>query len=116
MFLGRRDRQVKVRGYRVELDEIEGTLASHPALEEAAVYPVRVGDEIDHLEASATLKPGATAEPSALRDFVADVVSWYAVPKRIELPGSLPRTTSGKIDRRRLQAMAEEPATAVVSR
>ena len=107
LFLGRKDRQVKVRGYRVELDEIERTIASHRAVEEAGVFPVRVGGEIDHLEASVTLKPDEAADGEELLAYVGDLISWYAVPRRIDVAESLPRTTSGKIDRQRLQAAAE---------
>ena len=42
-----------------------------------------------------------------IRRFVADIVSWYAVPKAIRVQDTLPRTTSGKIDRRSLQAAAQ---------
>ncbi len=107
MFLGRKDRQVKIRGYRVELDEIERTITAHPAVEEAAVFPIRVGEEIDHLGAAVTSRPGATVEAEELRHFVSDLLSWYAVPKTTRVMDTLPRTTSGKIDRRGLQTSIE---------
>jgi amino acid adenylation domain-containing protein len=107
MFLGRKDRQVKVRGYRVELDEIELTITSHQEVEEAAVYPVRVAGEVDHLEAAVIVKPGSQVDSDEISRFVADIVSWYAVPKAIRVQDTLPRTTSGKIDRRSLQAAAQ---------
>ncbi len=108
LFLGRKDRQVKVRGYRIELDDLERTLAAQPVVEEAAVFPVRRGGEVVGLEAAVTLKAGAQADAESLRDGLAEVVSWYAVPSRLDLVEQFPRTTSGKIDRRRLQTLAEE--------
>ncbi len=116
LFLGRKDRQVKVRGYRIELDDLELTLGTHPAVEEAAVFPVRVAGVVEHLAAAVTLKPAPDSDaaiseattPEMLRAFVAELVSWYAVPARIDIRTSLPRTTSGKIDRRALQNEVEQ--------
>jgi amino acid adenylation domain-containing protein len=107
LFLGRKDRQIKVRGYRVELDDIEHMLTTHGDIEEAAVFPVRVVDEIDHLEAAVIPRNGVHPDPQALKSFLSDLLSSYAVPSTIEVVRSLPRTTSGKIDRRQLQAHAE---------
>lgn len=109
LFLGRKDRQLKVRGYRVELDDIEHTLALHPSVEEAAAFPVRIAEEVQHIAAAVTQKADADTEPGELLEYLAGVLSWYAVPKTIEIVTSFPRTTSGKIDRRRLQALAEAP-------
>ncbi|HEX2254146.1 MAG TPA: amino acid adenylation domain-containing protein [Thermoanaerobaculia bacterium] len=93
-FLGRRDRQVKVRGVRVELDEIEAVLAAHPAVREVAVVPVREA-------LAAYWVPAGRDEPApaALRELArrhlpeALVPSWF-----VALPG-LPRTRTGKLDR-----------------
>ena len=76
-------------------------------MEEAAAFPVRVGDEIDHLEAAVILKADAAVPPETLRAFVAERLSWYAVPGSITVVESFPRTTSGKIDRHQLQTVAE---------
>nr|XP_061800923.1 L-proline--[L-prolyl-carrier protein] ligase-like [Nerophis lumbriciformis] len=114
-FLGRLDRQVKVRGYRVELDEIERSLSSSAAVEEAVVFPLRVDGQVEHLQAVVTRAADDSETVSAdtdlvgdLRAFVAGQLSWYAVPKQIEVVHSLPRTSSGKTDRRRLQLLAEQ--------
>ncbi len=107
LFLGRKDRQLKIRGYRLELDDIERTLSSHPTVEEAAVFPVRTDDETRHLAASVTAKADAAIDAEELRLYLVDRLSWYAVPAEIRTVASFPRTTSGKIDRRRLQTEAE---------
>ena len=54
----RKDRQVKVRGYRVELDEIEAALVAHHDVEEAAVFTVRSGDSAKEIQAAYTRKQG----------------------------------------------------------
>lgn len=110
-FLGRKDRQVKVRGYRVELDEIEAALSAHDAVEEAGVYTVPDGEGSHRIQAAITVAAGRSADESALIQHVAGRLPAYAVPARIDIVADFPRTTSGKINRRALQAAAMgEPA------
>lgn len=109
-FLGRKDRQFKIRGYRVELDDVEHLLCNHDSVESAAVYPVRAGGDSDHIEAAVIPRSGRTVEPQELRTYLSDLLSWYAVPARVLVLKAFPRTTSGKIDRRLLQTRAEEAA------
>ena len=56
LYLGRKDRQIKTRGYRVELDEIEVALLSHQNVEEAAVYPIPDGQGSNLIEACCGIK------------------------------------------------------------
>jgi amino acid adenylation domain-containing protein len=107
-FLGRKDRQIKTRGYRVELDEIEAKLLSHTQVEEAAVYPVPDADGTQRIEAAVVLKASAEVGPPDLSQHVARLLPWYAVPGKITLVKSLPRTTNGKIDRQQLRKQAIE--------
>ncbi|HEX5759074.1 MAG TPA: amino acid adenylation domain-containing protein [Thermoanaerobaculia bacterium] len=114
-FLGRVDRQVKVRGYRVELGEIEAALRAHPAVREAAVA-VRRAPQGDARLAAYLVRDGgpagnggaasAAAEVSPLADdlrgFLAARLPEFMVPVvYLDLP-ALPRTASGKVDRRAL--------------
>lgn len=108
MFLGRKDRQIKTRGYRVELDEIESVLATHERVEEAAAYAVVGSEDTDSIEAAVILKPGQDDSVDALRHHCAQILPWYAVPESVLLLESFPRTTSGKIDRRALRGQALE--------
>jgi amino acid adenylation domain-containing protein len=105
-YLGRKDRQIKTRGYRVELDEVEVALLSHPGVEEAAVYPIADGEGSNLIEASVIPKREATLTESELMEHVAGRLPIYAKPSRIEIVLDFPRTSTGKIDRRELQALA----------
>jgi amino acid adenylation domain-containing protein len=105
-FLGRRDGQVKVRGVRIELAEIEEMLARHPAIRQAAagVHEVAAGD----LRLVAWIVPaGAAAPPPAageLRAFLRQRLPEAMVPAAYVVLAELPRNPSGKLDRRALPA------------
>ena len=107
-FLGRKDRQVKTRGYRVELDEVEAALVAHEQVEEAAVFAVADSEGTNQIRAAVIAKPDAELTTNNLIKHAAARLPWYAVPVRIEVMENFPRTTSGKIDRR---ALAEQAAT-----
>lgn len=115
-FLGRQDRQLKIRGHRVELDDVELALQAHPAVAEAAAFSTRRAatgeDEGAAIEAAVTVQSESSVTAEELTAFVAERLAAYAVPKRIEILPSLPRTATDKIDRRRLQLEAEEETIA----
>ncbi len=103
LFLGRKDRQVKVRGFRVELDEITETLLRHPQVTAAAVYTRTTADENTEIAATVT-----TSDPENLTE--ADLILYlkkelppYAVPANIRFVKEMPRTATGKIDLKALQ-------------
>jgi len=109
-FLGRADRQVKVRGFRVELAEIESVLAAHPGVREAVVGALCRGAGDERL--AAWLVPQAGAQPAAaeLRSWLAERLPAYMVPSTFTLLEALPLSPNGKIDRAvlaRLEAPAE---------
>jgi amino acid adenylation domain-containing protein len=105
-YLGRKDRQIKTRGYRVELDDVEVALLSHPVVEEAAVYPVPDNQGSNLIEAAVTTKNGGELTQSELIDHIALRLPSYAIPVNIEIKADFPRTSTGKINRRELQAQA----------
>ena len=107
-FLGRADNQIKIRGFRVELGEIEAALLRHPAAAEAAVIVHTQGDD-KRLAGYVVLRAPAT--PTALRGFLAHALPSYMVPDAIVVMPALPVTTSGKVDRKRLP----EPTFEVVA-
>lgn len=102
-FMGRKDRLVKVRGYRVELDEVELALGSHDGVEEAAVFVRGETADAPELEAAVILKPAAAVDGDELVGFVGKHMPPYGVPRKIHVLQQFPRTGSGKIDRRTLK-------------
>ncbi|MCL4262314.1 MAG: amino acid adenylation domain-containing protein [Anaerolineae bacterium] len=105
-YLGRKDRQIKTRGYRVELDEIEVALLSYVGVEEAAVYPMPDGEGSNLIEAAVTAKEGVVLEVAALIEHISAKLPPYAIPEKIWTLDSFPRTSTGKINRRELQTWA----------
>lgn len=103
LFLGRKDRLVKVRGYRVELDEVEAVLCALPEVAEAAAVDIREPGGMTVIVAAALLRPGASLTADQMRRAAARTLSTYAVPAQAEIRDSLPRTGSGKIDRTALR-------------
>ncbi|MFG1944018.1 amino acid adenylation domain-containing protein [Nonomuraea sp. NPDC048826] len=112
-FLGRRDRQVKIRGHRIEPAEVEHAIRAHPDVTDSAV--VVSGDRL--VAYAATAAPGLT--PGALRAFLRDRLPGYLVPAVITPVAAIPRTTHGKVDQEALPPLpgpvGEAPATATES-
>jgi amino acid adenylation domain-containing protein/non-ribosomal peptide synthase protein (TIGR01720 family) len=97
-FLGRLDRQVKVRGFRVELTEVEAALLDHPAVAAAAAVALRGGRL-----AAYVVPAGAAAPPAAeLRELLAGRLPEYMVPAVFVPIDELPLTANGKVDREAL--------------
>ncbi len=103
VFIGRKDRQVKTRGYRVELDEVESALVSHSGIEEAAVFTIRDDDGNNLIHAAVLSKTGEKPLDTVLFAHLNELIPPYAVPVEIHFMEAFPRTTSGKISRRELQ-------------
>ncbi len=99
-FLGRRDNQIKSRGYRIELGEIETALHNHPAVLECAVVAIPDDLVTNRLEAYVSTRGSTDAEE--LRRHCGDLVPKYMIPERINVRDSLPKTSTGKIDRQHL--------------
>ncbi len=105
VFLGRVDAQVKIRGHRVELGEIEAALAAHTAVKDAVVLALG-----EHLVAYVVpVTPGA-ASVAALQQHVGERLPEHMVPSSLVLLAALPLTPNGKVDRQALAAAGPEPA------
>src|SRR5579883_897926 len=103
-FLGRVDHQVKLRGYRVELGEIESVLLQHPAIQEAAVI-VRQDEQTEpRLVAYLVSSQQTLPEFSEIRAYLHEQLPAYMVPAAFVALERLPLTTNGKLDRRALPA------------
>ena len=89
------------------MDEIEVALLSHPQVEEAAVFPIPDGQGSNLIEAAIVAKSEAEITTSEVIDHISKHLPPYAVPVNLELFEAFPRTSTGKINRRELQAQAE---------
>jgi amino acid adenylation domain-containing protein len=105
-YLGRKDRQIKTRGYRVELDEVESAMLSSPAVDEAAAFTVPDGAGSNLIAAAVTAADGAALTGDAVVEHVSRLLPSYAVPVVVHVLGQFPRTSTGKINRRELEAHA----------
>ncbi|MCA9131873.1 MAG: amino acid adenylation domain-containing protein [Planctomycetales bacterium] len=109
-FLGRNDHQVKVRGYRVELGEIEAVLESHAWVARAAVKLAGEGTAQAQLLGFVSLRQRPEGEPatphaqilSEVRRFAAEQLPRFKMPAALMIVERMPLTTSGKVDRRAL--------------
>lgn len=109
VFHGRIDGQVKIRGLRVELGEIETALASHPAVSQAVVLVLADQQLVGYLLA----EPGVAAPGKAeLAELLASWLPAYMVPSQFVVLPEFPLNSSGKVDRARLPApeLAAAPA------
>ena len=104
-FLGRADNQVKIRGRRVELEEIEVIISGHPQVRQAVVTLTGNTAGADSLSAYVTENPGATVDVENLQSWCVDNLPDYMVPSNLMVLDAFPITANGKVDRRGLPAM-----------
>jgi amino acid adenylation domain-containing protein len=97
-YKGRRDRQIKVRGYRIELDEIEAALLSHPSVYEAAAYALPDGSGSHRIEAAVVPCSGFSVVAADLARHISTLLPRFAMPSAVVLVDELPRTSTGKVD------------------
>ena len=114
LFLGRIDRQVKVRGFRIELEEIESVLAQHPAVRDAVVAVRQDSAGEQRLVGYLVLSDGSDPK-SEIREYLKVKLPEHMVPSVLMSLDELPRTPSGKVDHNRLpepvlKQKSEQPA------
>ncbi len=107
-YLGRADRQVKSRGYRVELDEVELALMDQDGVIEAAafLYQPKTGDK--QIGAAVTVANGCALTSDDLTKSLRSWLPPYAIPREIRIIATFPRTQSGKIARREIVAQFDQ--------
>lgn len=112
VFLGRNDHQVKVRGFRVELGEIESALRSHSAVADCVVAVRRAPNGVDQLAAYLIPeRPGRPApDPALLRTHLAERLPAYMLPRSYSVIDAIPLTPNGKADRDALPDPGPGPA------
>lgn len=112
IFLGRRDGQVKIRGHRIEVEEVENVIGGHPLVKEAVVVVRDDTSTKRSLVGFVVPANGKVPAQDELRAFAAESLPPYMVPHTIVARESIPRTLNGKIDRKLLSAeRITEPAT-----
>ncbi len=102
-FLGRVDRQVKLRGFRIEPGELEAALASHPAVREAVVV-AREDQPGERRLVAYVVCTGEPPSPGELRAYLARTQPEYMLPAAYVVLDALPLNRSGKVDRKALPA------------
>jgi amino acid adenylation domain-containing protein len=101
-FTGRADQQVKLRGYRIELAEIEAALSKHEAVREALVIAREDAPGDKRLVAYTVATPGRTVTPGELRGHLKERLPDYMLPSAFVALDEMPLTENGKVDRQRL--------------
>jgi len=107
MLLGRKDDQVKVRGYRIELEEVARTLRRLPGVTAASVLARPNAQGLPELVAHVA---PASLRPAALRSDLSKLLPDYMVPTHVVTHAALPQLPNGKIDRRALLAIVPTAA------
>lgn len=103
-FTGRVDNQIKIRGHRIELGDIETKILEHPNVNETAVIVSETDPENKYLVAYIVPKNTQINITSEVTDFLLKTLPGHMVPTHIVEIENMPLTTSGKIDRKRLPA------------
>jgi amino acid adenylation domain-containing protein len=108
-FIGRKDRMVKRRGYRVELGEIEACLYKHPRISEAAAVAVEDEGAGVKVIAHVAAVDGGRMSMIELKQFCSQNLPLYFVPDLFQFHEKLPKTSTAKIDYQRLMSQRDVP-------
>ena len=106
IFLGRKDEQVKVRGYRVEIREVEQTMEQYSSVARAVVVLPEEPGSLSSLNAVIILADDASYAESAYRDWLSQRLPSYMIPSSLRVVGSLPLTPNGKTDLKQLRTLS----------
>lgn len=111
-FIGRKDNQLKIRGNRVEIGEIENVIETCPGIREVAVIPYR--DSLNTIKLCAFVSFIEKADKDALIDYLHNRLPDYMMPSLFHVMEALPVNANGKIDRKSLSGLQlEKPVTSV---
>ncbi|MDN3546955.1 non-ribosomal peptide synthetase [Mucilaginibacter aquaedulcis] len=106
-YIGRIDRQVKLRGFRIEPGEIEETLKKYPSVKQAVVQVQQDANRYQRLVAFITEEPVLDEGVISLEEFLQDKLPVYLQPNSIVVLDEIPLTLNGKIDQKALLAYAK---------
>jgi amino acid adenylation domain-containing protein len=101
LFRGRRDHMIKSRGYRIEAGEVESAIYRHPQVLETAVVPVPDEDIGYRIKAFVVIRD-AVVEPTEIQQHCARFLPSYMVPGDVAFLHALPKTSTGKVDKKAL--------------
>lgn len=104
-YLGRLDQQVKIRGHRVELGEIEAVLGTHPSVSACAAIAQQDQTGEKSLTAFVVLRDGMELPTNTLREWLGEKLPGYMIPSRCVALDALPLTPNGKTDRKALEKL-----------
>jgi crotonobetaine/carnitine-CoA ligase len=110
-FVDRMKDAIRRRGENISSYEVEQVLVSHPAIENAVVFPVRSELAEDEVMAAIVLRAGTQIAPAVLLDYCQPRMPYFAVPRYLEFVDTLPTTESGKVTKYRLRERGVTPAT-----
>jgi amino acid adenylation domain-containing protein len=105
LYVSRRDRMVKKRGYRVELGEIEAGLYKHPDVKEAAVIAILNEEDGVQIKAFLSFRNGQAPSRIELKRFCAETIPAYMIPDFFSFLDNLPKTSTNKIDYQKLKTI-----------
>jgi amino acid adenylation domain-containing protein len=108
-YQGRLDNQIKIRGYRVELGEIEAVIARFPGIKNAAVKIFQKGSSSTLVAYISIFDQDHDKLKKELRKSIADILPFYMLPNTIVVLNDIPLTPTGKINRLALPAPEKEP-------
>ncbi|WP_437617240.1 amino acid adenylation domain-containing protein [Sorangium sp. So ce834] len=114
-FMGRRDHQLKIRGHRVELGEIEARVREHPAVGQAVVIAARQDGAVGSTIVAYVVPRDGAIDEAALRGFLRERLPEHMHPSDVVQLRALPLTANGKVDRRALPSPAARRRRAYVA-
>lgn len=106
-YIGRKDSQIKMNGYRIELGDIENSLLKNPAIREAVVLPRIKDGVVKSLAAIVTVFGGSSCDEDGVKETLKRTLPAYMVPKRIYFIDQMPLSANRKIDRKVLLNILE---------
>ncbi|SEA06395.1 amino acid adenylation domain-containing protein/thioester reductase domain-containing protein [Pseudobutyrivibrio sp. ACV-2] len=107
-YLGRIDKQVQIRGFRIEIGEIETRLLSHPTIQEVSVLSQDNGMGSLELVAFLVIKEGTKVNSIDLSNYLKNTLPDYMVPAKFLKVDAIPLTSNGKVDERKLRELEGE--------
>lgn len=110
-FVGRKDSQIKVRGFRIEIGEIEAVLANESRIQEVVILAKKMVDGSNSLFAYYTVSGDMHIREEEIREYLVDNLPEYMVPDHFFQLDEMPLSPTGKINRKQLAAIEKAPET-----